>query len=107
MQIISNYSPKQLKSYLSNSNQHNYVNDTSYNKHTQKNTNPFQKKSISPKNLQPTLSPTTKYTINKSGKVSRKLLIRSDSDKKYLVNYTTSGTPLEKSTMISYVSTPN
>lgn len=105
--MLNSYSPKQLKSYLSNTNLHNYTNDISYNKNSHKNSNPFQKKSISPNNLHPIPSQTQKYAVNKGGKSSRKLLMRSDSDKKYLVNYTTCGTPFEKSTMLSYVSTPN
>ena len=106
--MLNSYSPKQLKSYLSNSNLNHYMNDSSYVKNQKKYSNPFQKKSTSPQNYPAaTIQNTSKSNLQKSSKSARKLLLKSGSEKKYLVNYTTSGTPFEKSTMLSYVSTPN
>ena len=47
-----------------------------------------------------------KYIINRPSRGTKRLTHKYDSKKKYLFNATTSGTPFEKSAMLSYVSTP-
>ena len=101
--MLRSNSPKQLKNCLSNSHLNCYSKDSSGRKNSSNQVSILQKK-IS--NVSPGMV-SQKYAINKGAKGTVKLGYKYDPNKKYLFNNTTYGTPLEKSAMNSYVSTPH